>query len=176
MRWYLWIILGLAALGLILKIFMSDGRPAGSLTIPDEDDVEALGRMIASENPRDPVIIQQGIAWAAVNMARRVHKSVADLLMPSGTPGPQAGRYASTANPSTDATRGVAFDVLSGRVSDPTGGAIQFDAPTTQDRLYAAGKVRLDSQGVYDSRTSEGKVPVYLPGVDPKYMRWWRYS
>jgi len=145
-------------------------------TIPDDDDVEAMARMIASENPRDPAIIQQAIGWTARNYAALKGKTVANLLMPGGIPGQQAGRYASTADPATDATRSVAFDVLSGKVSDPTGGAIQFDAPNTQDKLYAAGKVRLDAAGVAASRESEGKEVVYLPGVDPNYMRWWRYA
>jgi hypothetical protein len=165
-------------MGLLLKIFMSNGQPMGELVIPDEDDVEALGRMIASENntSRDTLLIKQAIAWAAVNMARRDGKSVASLVMPGGVPGHQAGRYASTANPSTTETRSIAFDILSGKVPDPTKGAIQFDAPRTQDALYAQGKVRLDSEGVAANRESEGKEAVYLPGVDPRYMRWWRYA
>ena len=156
------------------------------LVIPDDADVEALGRMLASENPEtttrrqspssDPRTIQIGDAWAAKNMAARVGKSVANLLMPGGIPGGQAGRYASTANPSTDATRSIAYDVLSGLVPDPTGGAVQFDAPRTQDALFAQGRVRLDAAGVAASRESEGKEVVYLPGVDPNYMRWWRYA
>jgi len=174
-RWYWWLALGIVALGFIIGVKMTSSVPS-MLSIPDDDDVEALGRMIASENPRDPIIIQRAIAWTAKNYAALKGKTVANLLMPGGVPGPQAGRYASTANPATGATRAVAFDVLSGKVSDPTGGAIQFDAPDTQDKLYAAGKVRLDAAGVAASRESEGKEVVYLPGVDPNYMRWWRYS
>ena len=172
----MWIVAGVIGGLVLLKFFTSNGKPMGELTIPDEDDVEALGRMIASENPRDPRIIQVAIAWTARNEAARLHKSVASLVMPGGVPGPQVGRYASTVNAATDATRGVAFDVLSGKEPDPTGGAIQFDAPKTQDILYAQGKVRLSATGVAAARKAEGKVPVYLAGVDPNYMRWWRYA
>ena len=174
MKWYIWVIIGLAAIGLIVKI-MSDDTP-DMFTIPDDDDVEALGRMIASENPNDPVIVWYGIAWAAKNNAARARQSVFKLLEPNGLPAAQAGRYASTANPATDATRAAAFDVLSGKVSDPTGGAVQFDAPSTQDWLFAHGKVSKDAAAVAADRMSDGKEVVYLDGVDPNHMRWWRYS
>ncbi len=168
--------LGFAALGLVARVAMTDVIEPDMQTIPDEDDVEALGRMIASENPRDPLIVQRAIAWTAVNESRRVGKSVANLVMPGGVPGPQRGRYASTANAATSDTREVAFDVLSGKVPDPTGGAIQFDAPSTQDALYARGDAQYDAAGIEARRRADGKVPVYVPGVDPRHMRWWRYA
>lgn len=168
--------MGVIGLGLIIGIKMTPSIP-NMLTIPDDDDVEALGRMIASENPRDPIIVQRAIAWTARNYAALKGKTVANLLMPGGVPGPQAGRYASTVNPATDETRSVAFDVLSGKVSDPTGGAIQFDAPNTQDALHARDPVKYKTaDAIAASRESEGKEVVYLPGVDPNYMRWWRYA
>ncbi len=180
MKWWVWLLMGLAAVGLLLRIFLGGGSFLGSdegmNVIPDEDDVEALGRMIASENPRDSLIIQQAIAWTAKNEARRRGISVASLVMPGGVPGPQAGRYCSTVNPSTSVTRGVAFDVLSGKVSDPTGGAVQFDAPATQDALYRAGKVKKTSAQISSDRIADGKELVVVSGVAPTYMRWWRYA
>ncbi len=178
MRWHVWLVLGVLAIGLMFTISMTSSTPSvpSMLVIPDEDDIEALGRMIASENPKDLLIVQRAIAWAARNEAARERKSVADLVMPGGVPGHQKGRYATTINPATTATRLIAFDVLSGKVPDPTGGAIQFDAPHTQDLLFARGDAHHDAAGIYDIRTSEGKVPVYLPGVDPNHMRWWRYA
>jgi hypothetical protein len=153
------------------------------LTVPDEDDVEALGRMIASENPRDSYLVQSAIAWTAVNEAARRHMPVSELVMPNGLPGPQAGRYCSTANPSTSGTRDVAFDVLSGKTADPTDGAVQFDAPRTQDALYrqwvtagSPGKAKKTADDIAAIRMGEGKELVTLPGVDPGYMRWWRYA
>jgi hypothetical protein len=174
--------MGVAATGLLWVIFFRGPSVPVSLTIPDEDDVEALGRMIASENPRDSVLIQQAIAWTAVNYSARLGKSVASVVMPGGIPGPQKGRYASTANPSTDATRAVAFDVLSGAVPDPTGGAIQFDAPATQDALYRrwednpSGKAPKTAAQVAASRLADGKIMVTVPGVSSSYMRWWKYA
>ncbi len=181
MRWYLWIGLGLLALGLLFLITNSDLTvKIGDIsieTVPEDDDIEALGRMIASETyPNDPLLAKQGVAWAARNEAARVGKTVASLLMPGGIPGTQSGRYASTASPSTNVTESIAFDVLSGKVPDPTGGAIQFDAPETQDKLYAAGKVRLDANGVAASRESDGKeVSLTVPGTRSS-IRFWRYA
>lgn len=174
---WIWVLIALAATGLIAAIFFS--KPM-ELVIPDSDDVEALARMIASENPRDSVLIQTAIAWTAVNEAKRRRKSVADLLMPGGIPSGQntGGRYASTRNPSTPATTAVAYDVLSGRSSDPTGGAIQFDSPKAQRAALArnvSGYSKSPEQ-VAASRIAEGKELVTLPGVDPDYMRWWRYA
>ncbi len=177
MKLWIWIVIGLAATGLIAAIWFTGPK---ELMIPDDADVEALGRMIASENPRDSELIQTAIAWTAVNEASRRGKTVADLLMPDGIPSGQntGGRYASTRNPSTDATRSIAYDVLSGQSSDPTGGAIQFDSPRAQRAALArnvSGYSKSPEQ-VAASRISEGKELVTLSGVDPDYMRWWRYA
>lgn len=174
---WIWVLVGLAATGLIIAIWFS--KPM-ELIIPEEDDVEAMARMIASENPNDSVLIQSAIAWAAKNEAERRGKTVADLLMPNGIPSGQntGGRYASTRNPSTYATRQVAYDVLSGATPDPTGGAIQFDSPRAQRAALArnvSGYSKTPEQ-VAASRMSEGKELVTLPGVNPDYMRWWRYA
>jgi hypothetical protein len=161
---------------MITRILWSHVTPMPELTIPSDDDIEALGRMIASENPRDNLAIQQAIAWTAKNEAARRGISVASLVMPNGIPGPQAGRYAATGNPATAATRSVAFDVLSGKVPDPTGGAIQFDAPETQDWLYAHGKVKSNAAMVAANRQKDGKeVSLTLAGRTSS-MRFWRYA
>lgn len=181
MRWYWWLGFGALAIGLLFLISSSDLTvKIGDVSIesiPEDDDIEAMGRMIASETyPNDPLLAKQGVAWAARNEAGRVGKTVASLLMPGGVPGTQSGRYASTASAGTSSSKAIAFDVLSGKTPDPTGGAIQFDAPETQDKLYAAGKVRLDANGVAASRESDGKeVSLTVPGTRSSY-RFWRYA
>jgi hypothetical protein len=171
-KWWVWLLFGGLAVWLIFSTVLN-GR---ELVIPDDDDVEALARMIASEDPNASLIVQQGIAWAAKNEADRRGLSVFDLLEPNGNPGPQTGRYASTVNPSTQITRSIAYDVLSGKTDDPTRGSIQFDNPGTQDKLYAAGKVSKDADDVAAERQSDGKEMVTLPGVPATSIRFWRYA
>lgn len=138
------------------------------------NDVEALARMLASEDPSQPDFVQVALAWTAVNMANRKGKTVFQLLEPDGVlGGGQTGKYASTANPATDHFRAIARSVLDGSVEDPTPGAIQFDHPSTQDWLFEHGKVRLDAAGVAASRTSEGRSVFFLDGVSPDHLRFW---
>jgi len=168
-KWWIWAIVAFSVYALF--------RVVKGIFIPaSEADIEALGRMIISENGNDPEIVQVAIAWTAKNEAKRRKKSIADLVMPGGVPAPQTGRYASTARAATNASREIARKVIKGIVADPTGGAIQFDAPKTQDILYKQGKVTKTAAQIAASRIADGKEMVTVAGVDPGYMRWWRYS
>ena len=169
MKWWMWAILAVSLYALLRVI-------RGAFTPASEQDIEALGRRSVSENGRDPEIVQVAVAWTAKNEAKRRKLLVAKLLMPNGLPGPQAGRYASTARAATDTSREIARKVLKGVIADPTNGAIQFDAPGTQDILYKQGKVTKTAAQVAASRMADGKELVTVSGVDPRYMRWWRYS
>lgn len=177
MRWWIWVLLGIAALGILAKIGLSV-MPA-SLTIPDDDDLEALSRMITSENGADKRIVRIAVAWAAKNEAARRGISVAQLVMPTGVPGDQGSPghgYASTARAASAEDEGIAYDVLSGKEADPTGGAIQFDAPRTQRVLHNRNPSKYKTpEEVAANRIREGKELVTIPGIDPDYMRWWRY-
>jgi hypothetical protein len=113
-------------------------------------DVEALARMAVKEAGAGEKA-QIAVMWACRNEAKREGISVARLLLrgrnKNGTPsssdgkfGSQnTGKYAATPLPSTPESRARAAKVLAGAVSDPTGGAVQFDAPSAQDKLQAAG-------------------------------------
>lgn len=178
MRWWIWVLIGIAALGILAKIGLSV-MPA-SLTIPDDDDVDALSRMITSENGADKPIVRIAVAWAAKNEAARRGISVAQLVMPTGVPGAQGTPghgYASTSKPASAEDERIAYDVLSGKEPDPTDGAIQFDAPRTQRVLHARDPVKYKTpEQVAENRIKEGKELVTIPGIDPDYMRWWRYA
>lgn len=167
--------LGLAVLLVVGVLSLAYFHKPDSLTIMDfeDQDVEALARMLASENPREADFVQVALAWTAVNMANRKGVSVYQLLAPKGKYGGQVGGYASTANAATDHFRTIARNVLSGMVDDPTNGAIQFDNPDTQDWLYERGKVRLDAAGVAAERIADGRTLFVLPGVSPDHLRFW---
>lgn len=139
----------------------------------DANDVEALARMLASENPHEADFVQVALAWSAVNMAGRRNRSVYLLLAPDGRFGPQTGRYASTVNEATDKFRSIAKGVLMGVYPDPTGGAIQFDNPSTQDWLYEHGKASKDAARVASDRVGEGRTLFVLPGISPDHLRFW---
>lgn len=175
MKWLLVIVLAVAISLAYLSMTKAEAQVIDDADV-NEGDVEALARMIASENPNDKEIVQVAICWTAKNMATRRRIAVRDLVMPGGIPKSQAGRYASTVNPGTDKGRAIARNVMSGRTPDPTGGAVQFDAPKTQDILYAQGTYSKNADDIAEERQAEGKVEVHLPGVDPYYMRWWRYA
>lgn len=178
MKWGVWgiIIAAIVTAILITRRFLAP--PRKSIEDIDPNDLEALARMIASENPNDSTTVRTAIAWSAVNEANRRGKSVFDLLAPDGNFGPQSGRYASTRNAARSQDYEITTDVLTGAVNDPTGGAVQFDSPRGQRAALArnvSGYSKTPEQ-VAAQRISEGKVEVNLPGVDPEHMRWWRYA
>lgn len=146
-----------------------------------KSDVEALARMIASENPNDGELIQTAVAWVAKNEAKRLKRSVTQLLVPDGAaygPQGQGGRwYASTRNEATEATRAIARNVLSGATVDPTNGATNFDSPRSQRAGIRKGLPGYKStpEEIAQRRMNAGQEMVTLPGVDPDYMRFWRY-
>lgn len=84
-----------------------------------EQDVEALARMLRSEDRRPQV--QTVLGWFTIEHARRVGRSVADLLTgPSGQFGPRIlgteRRYASTRAEADEPSRTLARNLLTGAV------------------------------------------------------------
>jgi hypothetical protein len=135
-----------------------------------------LGTMIASEAADLSPLAKAAVAHTAINMARSKKMRLTKLLTPDGKFGSQQGRYATTARPPTMETIDIAEAVLDGRLRDVTGGAVQFDSAGAQREGVKAGWAGYNSlpEDVAKTRMKEGKVAIYLPGVDPDKMRFWR--
>jgi hypothetical protein len=147
-------------------------------------DTYALARMISSEHGRDDNVTKAAIAHVALNYAARVGRSISGLLLRannaqhSGFFGTQrdideestryneSDRYASTALDPYEGELQIATAVLSGEVPDPTGGAIQFDAPPAFKSPEAAARTAAN-------RLAEGRVQVFPDGIDPDKLRFW---
>jgi len=147
----------------------------------DDDDVEALGRMINSEaRASDSRDIKVALAWTCRNSATRLGISVAERVMPGMVPSAQntGGRFVSTRNPATDESRNIARDVMAGAVADPTMGSVQFDSPQGQRAALARNVSRYTQspEEIAASRRADGKTEFHLPGVSPDYLRFWRYA
>jgi hypothetical protein len=144
-------------------------------------DAVSLATMIASEQGSDPPHVKAAIANAAVNYAKYkkytdVENAITDGSGPARSFGGQLGRYASTHEPPTLEDLNIAEAVLSGRLPDTTGGAIQFDSPLAQLeglRKKLPGYKKTPEQLAADRRKS-GLEAYYLPGVDPMRVRFWR--
>jgi hypothetical protein len=144
-------------------------------------DAVALATMIASEQPEDPPHVKAAIANTAVNYARyKKFTDVEDAVTHGSGPersfGGQLGRYASTNEPPTIEDVNIAEAVLSGRLPDRTGGAIQYDSPFVQMeglRKGLPGYKRTPEQVAAD-REKSGLVAWYMDGVDPMHLRFWR--
>lgn len=198
--WHLW--LGSAgALGALALIWKGGKMPLSldektgpdgvCLTDPSEIarahgvtlDCEALARMMVSETPGR--LARLAVGSAALNMARRRGESVAALLLrgrnKNGSPsisdgrfGAQnTGKYASTRTPSTPEARADARDLLAGKIADPTGGATQWDAPSTQDAQVAAGAPGYTKTAAQvAAERSKSSELVMVPGVS--HTRFWK--
>lgn len=147
-------------------------------------DSYALARMISSEHGRDDNITKAAIAHVAINYAARVGRSISGLLLRAnnaqhtGWFGTQrdidedsprfneSDRYASTALDPYEGELQIATAVLSGEIPDPTGGAIQFDAPPAFKSPEAAARTAAN-------RLAEGRVQVFPDGIDPDKLRFW---
>ncbi len=142
--------------------------------------VIALATMLASETGRGPRTAKIGIAWAAKNAARRKGISILKLLAPRGQFGQQgvAGRgYAATAKPPNPVDLDIAEKVYIGRIPDPTRGSLYFDSPAAFKRLEGTeGYEGKTAEQVARTRRAAGLVAVHLPGVNPQYLRLWRYA
>ena len=105
------------------------------------DEVEALGRVIASEIGRGTRREKVAVAWVTRNLARQRKQSIAEMAcQPCGK---QVGRK----RPVSSRFRArpidleIAAEVLASPDSaDPTGGAEHFINPPLQDKLAAEGR------------------------------------
>lgn len=135
-----------------------------------------LATVIASEAGSGPPIAKAAIAHAVVNEARNRKISIFKLIAPDGKFGGQQGRYAASARPPTEMDVKIAEAVYTGKIKDPTRGAVQWDSPRAQRILVQRGEPGYKDlpDKVAANRIASGKVAVYLPGVDPEYLRLWR--
>jgi hypothetical protein len=139
-------------------------------------NVWTLATVIASEAGSGPEMAKAAIAHAVMNAARRKGISVFKLIAPDGKFGGQQGRYAASGKPPTETDVKIAEAVYTGKIKDPTRGADQWDSPRAQ-RALVARKVsgyRKGPEQVAADRIKAGKAVVYVPGVDPEYLRLWR--
>lgn len=119
--------------------------------------------------------LKAAVMHVALNNARRSRKSLRELLVHSdGFLGEQAGRYAATRQAPRLYDVLIAQAVVDGRIKDPTGGAIQFDDPSTADVLHARNPTKFKSaEQIAAERISAGRKVVLLAGEDPSRVRFW---
>lgn len=193
-----WVLLGLAAVAVAFLgggVAVGSGEKADAAGVVQGDpyliaqshgvslDVEALARLAVSE-AGSGAAAQVAVMWATRNMARKRNESVAALLLRGRTKAGVAsssdgkfgagntGKYASTRQPSTAASRSRAAEVLSGKIPDPTGGAIQYDAPKAQAALVSAGVAGYGkSADEVAAERSKTAVAITVPGVSG--IRFW---
>ena len=118
--------------------------------------------------------LKAAVVWAARNYSERYGRSISNMLTPDGKLGGQLGRYASTRLAPRLYDVLIANGVLNGDLSDPTGGAFQFDSPATQDALHRRDPSKYkDAAGVAAARVADGRTLVLLDGEDPNKIRFW---
>jgi hypothetical protein len=133
-----------------------------------------LASMAASEYASGSQQLKAAVMWAAKNYEKRYKTSLNSMLIPDGKLGGQKGRYASTAHPPTLTDVKLAQLVEGGSIKDPTGGAVQFDAPRTQRILNKTNpKDHKTPEQVASDRMKSGKRVVYLANEDPENARFW---
>lgn len=127
--------------------------PSGGSGIPQSaNEVEALGRVIASEAGSGTQAEQRGIAWTVRNRFRG--KSIYAAEYPWRSQKGSTPPF-SSARDATAATRALAAQVLAADQSeDPTRGATSFFEPRMQDIFAKAGA--LARAGETGDRTIDG--------------------
>ena len=111
---------------------------------PHPDDVEALGRVLASEAGAHRYTHAERVAigWAVRNRAARYRSSVYALLAPLGREQRGSDPPMSTAQVATAADYVTARDVLTAaKTSDPTHGAGAFFEPEVQTIAVERGRM-----------------------------------
>ena len=122
------------------------GRGGSVLPYPaTDDDVEALARMFASENPKGSTQLQVELAWTQIR-ARRPSQSLYDRITGGSGYGEQGEkrpggrlRPVATTNDATAGFRALARRVLAGIETSRLAGARQFFEPRQSDLAFAVG-------------------------------------
>ena len=144
-------------------------------------DQYALASAMQSEEKTDKGRLAVGRAiWNAVQQDRG---RIVRKLLPHGYFASQeSGQYAATHKPPTTRTLGLAAAIIEGRVPDMVHGAIQWDAPETQDRLHSLylkdprkhPHYKHSSAEIAERRKSKGAHEIKVPGVAE--TRFWSYA
>ena len=123
------------------------------------------------------------VGRATWNAAKQDRRWIIGLLLPHGHFASQeSGQYASTRLPPTARTLGLAAAIIDGRVPDMVHGAVQWDAPETQDRLHSLylkdprkhPHYKHSSAEIAKRRKSKGAHEIRVPGVPE--TRFWSYT
>jgi hypothetical protein len=136
-----------------------------------------LGTLSASEYNNGSDQLKAAVQHATLNWERsnRWGWTLEKMLIPDGQFGEQAGRYASTSKAASLRDIEIAEKVLAGKFSDPTEGAIQFDAPRTQRIMNKLKPAQYKPpEKVARERQDAGLRPVFLAKEDPELARFWR--
>ena len=149
-------------------------------------DVYALASAMQTEESSDAGRLAVGCAIR--NAARKQRVSVATKLLSSIKNGKQypshghfgsqeaPGKWAGTSYGPTAKTLQMAADILANRVPDPTHGAVQWDAPETQNAMHKKDPKTypLDAEGVRTKRIANHAKEIWVPGVP--HTRFWTYT
>lgn len=146
-------------------------------------DVYSLARCMEREEGTKAGRIAVG--WATKNEARREKISVTRLLTRSTVKDKKTGKvsavfgdgfygsqelhkWAATTNPPSAGSIELAKQILAEppKISDPTGGATNWDAPKLQDQKHAKDPKKYKSSAeIATARQAAGKKLVMVPGV-----------
>jgi hypothetical protein len=114
---------------------------------------------------------------AATVLLRRADKHTGKRLPGDGHFGRQKGRYAATSKPPTAMTLMLAANLLAdpSPIEDATHGAVQWDAPKTQDRLHASDPAsNKTSTEIAELRRKAGARMIKIENVPS--TRFWAYG
>lgn len=136
-------------------------------------EVESLARTMQSEDSGRAARI--GIGWATKNMAKKKGQSITQLVTYSKNPAVNGkysdqkvsgGKYCASHKSPSRETLDIAAAIIAGTIKDPTGGAIQWDAPKTQDALHKKDPAKFKpASEIANARIKAGRRPVQLDGV-----------
>jgi len=142
-------------------------------------DTYALARMIESEAGILNTEGKQAVAFAALTYARRVGRSISNVLLRASGAGngyfgtQEHSRYATTAKDPSQSAYDAVIYAASGINPDPTGGADQWDSPWA----YKGSDTETPQQQadrVEAARRAAGKIKVVLATVPERKLRFWR--
>ncbi len=141
------------SLGVGVAVFLARPQKSSPQGGPGPLDVEALGRMFASENPRGSERLKIEQAWTQIRSKKPAQSLYERITAGSGwgSQGERAGgggvRPVSTKNPASPADLALAQRILDGMAESIVPGAKQFFEPAQQDRLYRLAQAIKDKRG-----------------------------